>query len=169
MLSANALDPVLAMEPGRQLLARDQQLLASDLNFVSGTLREVATVWRRASKSRPGLQLFLPVQLDNAARELATTTAMLVGAGQCRPLDQWCRAAEQLSALRAEIAAAQVETCGAGRPPVGDAELWATIDAAMQRAVRRLLSLMVQTAPAVDWAVGEPDGDGHAGLLIRLR
>jgi hypothetical protein len=167
MLSANAADP--GLDPGRQSLARDQQLLASDLSCVSGTLREVATVWRRAKKSRPGLPLFLPVQLDDAAGRLAATTAMLAGAGPRPPLDQWCRAAERLSVLRAEIAAAQAQTCGAGRPPIGDAGLWATIEAAMRRAARRLLSLIVQAAPAVDWTVGEPDGAGHAGLLIRLR
>ena len=136
MLSANSADPVLGMDPGRQLLACGQQLRASDLNCVSGTLREVAT---------------------------------LAGDGPCHHLDQWRQAAERLSALRAEIAAAWAQTCGAGRPPLGDAELWAAIDAAMQRAARRLLSLIVQEAPAVDWAAGEPDGAGHAGLGIRLR
>ena len=169
MLSANSAGPVLAMDPGRQLLASDQQLLASDLNCVSGTLREVATVWRRAKKSRARLPLLLPLQLDDAARGLAATTAMLAGGGPCHHLDQWCRAAERLSALRAEIAAARAQTCGAGRPPLGDAELWTAIDAAMQRAGRRLLSLIVQEAPAVDWAAGEPDGTGHPGLVIWLR
>jgi hypothetical protein len=169
MRATNAPDSAPAAAPDRQPLILDQQLLASDLSCVSGTLREVATVWRRAKKTSPRLPLYLPIRLDDAASELAATTAEFVGTGQDHSLDQWCQVAGQLSALLAEIDAARAQTCGAGRRPLGDGDLWPIIDAAMQRAARRLMILIIETASAVDWAVTEPGGADNARLVIRLR
>jgi hypothetical protein len=42
------------------------------LAVISGTLSEIATVWRRASLYLPGLPVMLPEQLRDAVRQLAT-------------------------------------------------------------------------------------------------
>ena len=49
----------------------DLQLLTRDLGCVSGTLEEIATVWRRARQCRPDLPLGLPLRLETATRQLA--------------------------------------------------------------------------------------------------
>ena len=49
----------------------DIRLLLADLAASSGTLSEIATVWRRASPYLPGLPAILPGQLHDAASQLA--------------------------------------------------------------------------------------------------
>ena len=103
------------------------QLLLRDLDRVCGTLSEIATVWRRAKPYLPGLPLILPVQLQEAARQLAADIQALVGegAGQCPGPAQ--SAAHRFSVLKQDMACAQAMTCGPGLPEVGDSRLWKSL------------------------------------------
>jgi hypothetical protein len=58
-----------------------------DLGCVSGTLSEIATVWRRARPCRPDLPLGLPLQLQAATHQLARIVDDLswAGAGAAHP------------------------------------------------------------------------------------
>ena len=108
--------------------------MALDLRCVSGTLSEIATVWRRARPCRPDLPLGLPLQLVAAARRLARIVDDLSWAGAGYRPDLACPVTEQMSVLERDLAAAKAMTCGAGIPPVGDTGLWEGLDAAMHRA-----------------------------------
>jgi hypothetical protein len=155
------------------MTARDDlQLLASDLACVSGTLSEIATAWRRAQQDQPGLPLGLPMRLGNATRQLATAVQALADAGPNQPPDLAFSVAEQLSALKDDIASAEALTCSPGIPPVGDAQLWEHLNAAVQRAGTRLLSLILHRVKIKDWSLSGPAGTGvpgtGPGLLVEL-
>jgi hypothetical protein len=150
----------------------DLQLLSCDLADVCGTLREIATVWRRAHQVRPELPLTLPIQLESATRELAASAEALVDAGFGQPPDLAFSVAGQLSALRRDIGKAEAMTCGAGIPRLGDAGLWDYLGASMHRAGNRLLALVVQLARIEDWSLSEPGAEfpdlDRAWLLVQL-
>jgi hypothetical protein len=150
----------------------DLQLLGCDLASVRGALREVATVWRRVHEFRPELPLSLPVQLEDATRELAASAEMLVDAGLSQPPDLAFSVAGQLAALRRAVDEAAAMTCGAGTPQLGDAGLWNHIGAAMHRAGNRLLGLIVQLARIEDWSLNGPGAElpdqDRAWLLVQL-
>ena len=122
-----------------QLAARDDiQFLAWDLARVSGALSEIATTWRRARACRPDLPLVLPQRLADTARQLAADAGLLAGAGQEKTLRLPASLAGRISEIRENVAAAHAVTCGPGASGVGDALLWDSISAALDRAVARL-------------------------------
>jgi hypothetical protein len=120
----------------------DLQLLLSDLASVSGTLSEIATVWRRARPYLPGLPALVPEQLADAARQLAADIRSLGDAGVLRPHAQAVSVAEQSSALQQGIASAQAMTRGDGIPDIGDAGLWELLRGPLRRAGRQITELM---------------------------
>lgn len=101
------------------------RLMARDLATVSGTLCEIATTWRRAQVSRPGLPLGLPQRLADVARDLEADTRLLTGSCQGKlPASIPLSLARQMSALREDVAAVRAMTHGPDDPGVGDAGLW---------------------------------------------
>lgn len=116
----------------------DVRLLASELAIVCGSLSEIATIWRRSWQSRPDLPLGLPGQLQDAASQLAADLRELAGADPGQAPGGVLSAASRLSALRDEIASAQALTCGPETIPIGDAPLWADVNAALHRAAGHL-------------------------------
>lgn len=157
-----------------QMTAHDDlRLLVRDLACVSGTLPEIATAWRRAKQNRPELPLGLPIRLENAARQLAAAVRALASAGPDQPPDLAVSVASQLSGLIEDIASADAMTRGPGVPDVGDARLWECIDAAMDRARKRLLALILHLVRIKDWSLSGPPGTanpspGQSGLLVHL-
>lgn len=122
-----------------RLAARDDiQFLAWDLARVSGALSEIATTWRRARACRPDLPLALPQRLADTAGELAADARSLAEAGQEKTLCLPPSLAGRISKLREEVAAAHAVTCGPGASGVGDAQLWGSLSAALDRAAARL-------------------------------
>jgi hypothetical protein len=156
----------------RQAARGDLRLLSCDLACVCGALGEVATVWRRVHEYRPELPLRLPVQLADAARELAASAERLVEAGFGQPPDLAFSMAGQLAALRRDISEAAVMSGNAGGLQLGDAGLWSCIGAAMHRAGNRLLALIVRLARIEDWSLNgpgaEPPDQDRAWLLVQL-
>jgi len=151
----------------------DLQLLAGDLACVSGTLSEISTAWRRARPFRPELPLSLPMRLQNATRHLAAAVQALADAGPDQPPGLAFSVAEQLSALRDDIACAEAMTCGPGTPSAGDAQLWEHLNAAVQRARTQLLSLILHLVKIKDWSLSGPagpeaPGTGQTGFLVKL-
>lgn len=120
----------------------DVQLLLSDLASISGTLSEIATVWRRAKPYLPELPALVPEQLAEAARQLAADIRSLADPGHLRPQTQAASVAEQSSALQQGIASAQAMTRGDGVPDIGDARLWELLRAPLRRAARRIAELV---------------------------
>lgn len=138
-------------------LRGDLHLLARDLGCISGTLTEIATVWRRARQYRPDLPLGLPLRLEAAARQLTAITDDLAWAGPSQRPPLALLLTGQMSALERDAAAAEAMTCGADIPPVGDAGLWKYLGAAMQQARAREVSIILQlpkvrTVPVSDQA-----------------
>ena len=117
------------------------QLLLRDLTCISGTLSEITTVWRRAKPYLPWLPLTLPVQLQDAARQLIADIRTLIGDGLVQFPDQVPSAAGRFSALQQNIASARAMTCGPGIPEVGDGRLWESISAPLNRAGTQLTAL----------------------------
>jgi hypothetical protein len=124
----------------------DVRLLAGDLAYISGTLSEIATMWRRAWQSRPDLPIGLPVRLQDTTRQLAVDIQELASAGQGQPPGRALFVASQLSALKDDITSAQAMTCGPGMPPAGDAALWNDLSAALNRAGNQLPGLILHLA-----------------------
>lgn len=122
----------------------DVQLLAWDLACASGTLSEIATVWRRGWQDMPRLPLGLPVQLRDTARELGAGTRSLGTAGPARAAGQAALLAGQLAGLSADAAAARAVTCGPGSPGIGDAQLWESLTAALDRAQRHSAAILAR-------------------------
>ena len=138
-------------------LRGDLQLLARDLGCISGTLTEIATVWRRARHCRPDLPIGLPLRLETATRQLTGIAADLAWAGPSQRPPLALLLTEQMSALGRDAAAAEAMTCGADIPPVGDAGLWKYLGVALQQARARELSIIrqlpkVRTVPVSDRA-----------------
>ncbi len=63
----------------------DFDLLSHDLAAVYGTLSEITAVWRRAHQDWPELPLRLPLQLQDATRQLVVSAQALVDAGPGQP------------------------------------------------------------------------------------
>jgi hypothetical protein len=102
----------------------DIQLIARDLATISGALSEIATTWRRARACRPDLPPGLPQRLADTAQHLAAETRLLAETSQGRASGMPAALAQEMSALREDIAAARAMTAGPGDPGVGDAGLW---------------------------------------------
>lgn len=128
----------------------DLQRLLSDLACISGTLSEIATVWRRARPYLPGLPALVPEQLADAARQLAAGIQSLADAGRRRPHDQAVSVAEQSSALQHGIASAQAMTCGDGVPDLGDARLWESLGGPLRRVARQITELAPELVTTTD-------------------
>lgn len=114
------------------------QAMARDLGCMSGTLSEIATVWRRARPYRPDLSLGLPLHLQAITHQLARTVDDLAWAGPGQRPDLALLMTEQMSALERALAAARAMTCGANTLPVGDTGLWERLGAAMRQAWARV-------------------------------
>ena len=151
----------------------DVQLLVRDLDWVCGTLSEIATVWRRALAYLPDLPPSIPVRLQDAARQLTAGAQALAAAGPGQPPDLALRAAGELFALRDDIASARAMTNGPGIPDLGDARLWESLSAALDRAGNQLLSLILHLVKIKNWSLSDQTAagvphDGQAGLLVQL-
>jgi hypothetical protein len=117
------------------------QLLLGDLITVSGTLSEITTVWRRAKPYLPELPLYLPEQLQDAARQLAADVCVLTGADPVQPPDQALSLADRFCMLEQSIASARATTCGPGISEIGDSRLWESLSAPLRRAGTQLAAL----------------------------
>ena len=146
----------------------DFQRMALDLRCASGTLSEIATVWRRARPCRPDLPLGLPLQLEAATHQLARIVDGLAWAGAGYRPDLACPVTEQMSALERDLAAARAMTCGAGIPPVGDTGLWERLDAAMRQA-RARVPAATSRAPAAPNQRENPARGGDLGPVTPRR
>ena len=149
----------------------DFDLLSHDLASVYGTLSEITAVWRRAHQDWPELPLRLPLQLQDATRQLAVSAQALVDAGPGQPPELAFWLARRLSALRNDIRVARALTREAAIG-VGDAALWDHLDEPLRRAGNRLLLLIVQLASIREWSLSGPDGElsepDQAVLVIQL-
>ncbi len=135
--------------------SEDARLMAENLSSVSGELSEIATVWRRSLPYLPELPLALPVRLQEAARQLAADVRTLEDESPGQPPDLALRVGEQLFALAEGIAAARVMTSGPGIPGLGDAALWASVSADLQRVGSELIGFILNRA----------SGTGHTSAL----
>jgi hypothetical protein len=129
----------------------DLQQLTRDLGCMSGTLKEIATVWRRAHQCRPDLPLGLPLRLENATHQLAGTVDDLTWAVPRQRSQLAFLMKEQISALERDAAAAEAMTCSAGILPVGDTGLWGNFGTVMHKVRVRALSLDLQLPKVTDW------------------
>jgi hypothetical protein len=137
----DTLDPSVSWHYGaRRLLA--------DLAAICGTLSEIATVWRRARPYLPELPLVLPLQLQDAARQLAADIRSLAGDGPVQPAGRALSAADRFGSLQQGIALARAMTCGPGIPQVGDARLWESLSALLCRAGTQLAAMTPHLVPA---------------------
>jgi hypothetical protein len=123
-------------QEGRVTVLDDFEWVAWDLATVSGALSEIATTWRRAKTSYPGLPVGLPQHLADLAGRLAADLRSLAVTGAQQPRD--LELSLRLSALREGAAYAQTITSGAGAPCVGDGPLWESVRLALQRTARLL-------------------------------
>ena len=151
----------------------DARLLIGDLDCACGTLSEIATVWRRALAYLPDLPPGIPVRLQDAARHLAADVRLLADAGPGQPPDLAVRAAGQFFALTEGVACARAMTNGPGLPDLGDTRLQESLSAALDRAGRRLLSLIVHLVKITDWSLSCPPAAGappcgQARLVVEL-
>lgn len=94
----------------------------------------------------PHLPLGLPLRLQDAARRLTAAAGGQDDDGSGWVPGQAERVTGQLSALRAQAAAAQAITCGADSRGIGDALLWESLGAALDRAAARLCGVSCQAA-----------------------
>ena len=149
----------------------DFELLSHDLASVYGTLSEITTVWRRAQQDWPELPLRLPLQLQDATRQLAVSAQALVDAGPGQPPEVAFWLVRRLSMLRNDISVAQALTREA-EISVGDTALWDHLGEPLRRAENRLLLLIVQLARIREWSLSGPDGEpsepDQAVLVIQL-
>jgi hypothetical protein len=149
----------------------DFDLLSHDLAAVYGTLSQITAVWRRAHQDWPELPLRLPLQLQDATRQLAVSAQAFVDAGPGQPPELAFWLARQLSTLRNDIRVAQALTREAAIG-VGDAALWDHLGEPLRRAGNRLLLLIVQLARIREWSLSGPDGElsepDQAVLTIKL-
>jgi hypothetical protein len=125
----------------------DLQCLLSDLACITGTLSEIATVWRRARPYLPGLPALIPEQLADTARQLARDIQSPATARR-RPCDQAAAVTEQSAALEQGIASAQAMTRGGDVPDLGDARLWESLRGPVRRAARQITELAPEPVTA---------------------
>jgi len=151
----------------------DVQLLVRNLDCACGVLSEIATVWRRALPYLPDLSPGIPARLQDAAHQLAADVEALADAGPGQPPELALRAAGQLFTLKDDITSARAMTTGPGIPDLGDARLWESLSAALDRAGNQLLSLILQLVKIKNWSLNSPPAAGtphssQAGLLLQL-
>jgi hypothetical protein len=106
-------------------------LLATDLNRISGLLEEVATVWRRAELYGQQPPSIAPSSLQSAARDLADALRLLPEADSEQYPALTFAAVTQLAVLERDAARSARVTDALH---LGDGEMWATIQRALTRA-----------------------------------
>ena len=151
----------------------DVQLLVRNLDCACGVLSEIATVWRRALPYLPDLPPGIPARLQDAAHQLAADVQALADAGPGQPPELALRAAGQLFTLKDDITSARAMTNGPGIPDLGDARLWGSLSAALDRAGNQLLSLILHLVKIKNWSLNSPHAAGtphssQAGLFLQL-
>jgi hypothetical protein len=114
-------------------------LLAADLNRVSGVLEEVATVWRRAELYGQQPASIAPRSLQNAAGGLANTLRFLPEADYEQHPVLAFSAVTQLAVLESDAARSAGVT---SELHLGDAEMWTTIQRALAQARNQLWKLI---------------------------
>lgn len=123
-------------------------LVATDLNRVSGLLEEVATLWRRAQLYGQQSSPIAPGSLQDAARNLADALRLLPDA-DCEEHPALAFAAvAQLAALESNAACSAAVTA---ERHLGDAGVWAAVEGALLQVGKRLWSLITCLAE-----IGEP-------------
>jgi hypothetical protein len=124
----------------RAAARKDADLMVSELSAVSGLLEEVATIWRRlelygqSSSTAPG-------HLQEAAKNLAALLRALPDADCGQHPALAFSAVAQLGALETNAALSAAVTATGGSH-LGDAGLWAAIQAALLRVRKQLWSLI---------------------------
>ena len=96
------------------------------------------------------------MRLQDAARQLAADVVPLAEAGPGQSADLAVRAAGRFFALKDDIACARAMTEGPGIPDLGDARLWESLSAALDRAGDRFLSLIPHQVKIKDWSLSGP-------------
>jgi hypothetical protein len=142
---------------------QDLDLLCNDLTRVSAQLEELATVWRRGHSSgmtARDLPLTFPGTLQTETQQLAGTLRAQVDAGPGQPPGLALSAVAQLAALQVDIAAAAEDGFGqaTGAPPGG--AVWASIEHTLERAGKRLWSLILHLLPVSEWTWTEQASTG---------
>lgn len=151
----------------------DVEFLVSDLGVVSAALAEIGTAWRRARLSPSELPLGLPTRLEDQTRQLADAVRALADAGLDQSADLAISTAGLLSALKDELASAEVISRATGRADLGDSSLWSHLNAALERAGKRFPALILRFVKIMDWSLSGPAAAetphrGQARLLIEL-
>ncbi len=123
-------------------------LVATDLNRVSGLLEEVATLWRRAQLYGQQSSPIAPGSLQDAARSLADALRLLPDADSGEHPAQAFAAVAQLAALESNAARSAAVTA---ERHLGDAGIWAAVEGALLQVGKRLWTLITCLAE-----IGEP-------------
>ncbi len=136
----------------RATARKHADLMATDLNRVSGLLEEVATVWRRAELYGQRSASMAPASLQDAARNLADAVRALPEAAcEDHPALAFSAVA-QLAALQDN---ASLSVAVTGRSHLGDAGMWTAIEGALLQARNRLWSLITCLVKVGDASQGE--------------
>lgn len=127
---------------------RDAQVreLTWDLACAGGALSEIATCWRRSFACQPGLPPGLPLRLQDCARRIEAGARSLAGPGQ--PPGPTADLTERFAEFRHDFDRARDLTRAPGSADAGDALLWDSADAALNRAGDRLRLLTIDQAVA---------------------
>ena len=125
----------------RAVARKDADLMVRELNCVSGLLEEVATIWRRLEVYGRQSSSTSPGHLQKAARNLAAVLHAVPDADSGQHPALAFSAVAQLAALEANAALSSAVTV-TGDSHLGDAELWAAIQAALLRVRKQLWSLI---------------------------
>ncbi len=133
---------------------------------MSAQLEELATAWRRdhiSGMTARDLPLTFPGTLQTETQQLAGTLRALVDAGPGQPPGLALSAVAQLAALQNDVVAAAEDGFG----PVADAspgsEVWTSIEHALERAGKRLWSLISHLVPVREWTWTQQTATGLLG------
>jgi hypothetical protein len=124
--------------------------LAWDLACADGALSEIATCWRRSMSCLPELPPRLPLQLQRSARRIEADARSLADAGQGQAPGQARDLAARFAEFRHDFACARAMTSPPGSADAGDALLWDSAGAALDRAGDRLLRLILDLVTVAD-------------------
>jgi hypothetical protein len=127
--------------------------VVADLSRVSGVLEEVATVWRRAGIYGPRPGFSTPGGLRGAAGDVADALLLLAAADPGQQPGLVFSAVARLAVLGGDVSRC---ASAAGESRLGDAALWAAVQAALALAGDRLWTLAGCLARAGD---RHPAGD----------
>jgi hypothetical protein len=155
----------------RAVARKDADLMAVDLECVSGLLEEVATLWRRAERYGQQPPSTAPRNLQDAARRLADVVRALPDADCEQHPALAFSAVAQLVTLESNAALSAAATGGIR---LGDAGIWAAISRALDQVRQRMWNLIfhlagiaegaraeeVSTAPGVSTMQDRPDPPG---------